>query len=146
LEDYRKRILEPVKKTWIIATLGAAIGGGIGGYISARRGNYIYAGMGAVVGYTIGIIIGLLIGKKTNLKSLRTTENIMDFVLSIASFFMVIAGITGFILTRKWIGIVGALFFGACGVYLLKKCWWRSKSAESGGGAEKTGTGYYYGA
>ncbi len=121
MEELKKKIPEAHRKAWIVGGLGAAIGGGIGGFISAQKGNYIYAGIGAVLGYLVGVAIGLLTRKKTDLKSLGSVESKVNFVAGIVSLMMAIAGIVGFILTRKFIGIVGALFFGACGIYLLKK-------------------------
>lgn len=120
-EKLKETIPEIHRKCWIVGSIGAAIGAGIGGYISGIKGNIIYTGIGAVIGSTVGIIIGLLIGKKINLKSLIATERIKNLILGLASFFLTIAGIIGFILTGKWIGLVGAVFFGLCGVYLLRK-------------------------
>jgi uncharacterized membrane protein len=121
MERLKKKIPEIHRKAWIIGGLGAAIGGGIGGFVSAQKGNYIYAGIGAALGYLVGVIISLLTRKKTGLKSLASVESTVNFVAGIVSLVMAIAGIVGFVLTRKLVGVVGALFFGACGIYLLKK-------------------------
>ncbi len=121
MEKFRNRIPETYKKTFIIGIFGGVIGGGIGGYVSAVKGNSLYAGIGAAFGYIIGIIIGLIIGKRINLSSLTSTERIINLILGVASFVLALAGIIGFIFTKKWIGIVGAIFFVGCGIYLLRK-------------------------
>ncbi len=120
-EEFRKKIPETYKKVHMISVFGAAVGGGIGGYISALKGNYIYAGIGAVIGYILGAMIGLLTRKKTGLKSLSLTASSVNLVAGIISIAIAIAGIIAFIGTKKWINAVGVVFFAACGVYLLKR-------------------------
>lgn len=121
VKDYKTKMPDPHKKNWILGGFGAALGGGIGGYLSAVHGNNLYAGMGAGIGAIVGVLIGLLIGQKVTLPALISSEKVMNCVLGTASILMAIAGIVGFILTRKWIGIIGTLFFGACGFYLFRK-------------------------
>ena len=121
MEEFRKKMPETYKKTWIIGGFGTAVGAGIGGYVSALKGNYIYAGIGAAIGNIVGVTIGLLIRKKIDLQSLVSTERTVNIVGGVISLAMAIAGIIAFISTPKWIYAMGVLFFGACGVYLLKK-------------------------
>jgi hypothetical protein len=123
--EKRKRLKEVIPETYrkslMAGSIGAAIGAGIGGYTAVTKGNIIYAGIGGAIGSVVGIIIGLLIGRKVNLKSFITTERIMNFILGITSFFLAMAGIIVFILTKEWVGMIGALFFGVCGIYLLRR-------------------------
>jgi|SRR5208283_1681859 len=121
MDDLKKRIPETHRKAWIVGGFGAAIGGGIGGYISALKGNFIYAGIGVTIGYSIGIMIGLLTKKKTEVKSLETTDSAIKSIAGIASFVMAIVGLIGFMTKGRLIGLIGALIFAACGTYLLKK-------------------------
>ena len=121
----RKKLKETIpeihRKSWIVGGIGGAIGAGIGGYISRIKGDNIYTGIGAGIGFIAGIISGLFIGKKINLKSFMAIERIKNLILGIASFSLSIAGIIGFILTERWIGLIGAVFFGLGGIYLLRK-------------------------
>ncbi len=121
MEKFKNKIPETYKKSLIIGSFGAAIGAGIGGYVASIKGNSLYAGIGASIGFVVGIIIGLIIGERIKLTSLIFTERIMNLILGVASFVLALGGIVGFILTKKWIGIIGTLFFGACGIYLLKR-------------------------
>jgi hypothetical protein len=121
MEKFKNKIQETYKKALIIGSFGAAIGAGIGSYIGSIKGNSLYAGIGASIGFVVGIKIGLILGQRIKLTSLISTERIMNLVLGVASFVLALAGIVSFILTKKWIGIIGTLFFGACGIYLLRK-------------------------
>jgi hypothetical protein len=121
MKEFRKKIPDTYKKVLIISVFGAVVGGGIGGYISALKGNQIYSGIGAVIGYIIGTIIGLLARKKFSLQSLVSTKNRVNLITGIASIAMAIIGVIAFIGTHNWKNAAGVSFFGAGGVYLLIK-------------------------
>ncbi|MGA9109041.1 MAG: hypothetical protein ACLPSL_05770 [Smithella sp.] len=121
MEEFRKKIPDTYKKVLIISVFGAVVGGGIGGYISALKGNQIYSGIGAVIGYIIGTIIGLLARNKIGLQSLVSTESRVNLITGITSIAIAISGIIAFIGTHKWENAGAVLFFGAGGVYLLIK-------------------------
>lgn len=124
IED-RKKLKEMIpdiyKKSWIVGGIGGVIGGVIGGYISVIKGSYLYGGIGGGIGIIVGEVIGLLINRKLSLQSLFRIEERINLIFGILGFLMAIAGIIGFFLTGKWIGIVGAIFFGLCGLYLIKR-------------------------
>lgn len=120
-ESLKTKIPAIHRKSWIMGFFGAAIGGGIGGYLSAIKGADIYAGIGAGVGSVLGGLIGVIIGPKISLQSLIATERIINIILGLLCFCVAIAGVVGFILTRKWVGILGAIFFSLCGIYLLRR-------------------------
>lgn len=122
-EDESKKIENKIpdlyKKSWIVGAIVGLIGAGIGGYISVIRDNYLYAGIGAGIGIVIGEVIGLLINKKVSLSSLVRIEEKLNLIFGISSFLLALAGIIGFLLTGKWVGIVGFLFFGSGAVYFI---------------------------
>jgi len=116
-----RKIPEVHKRSWIVGGFGAAIGAGIGAYVSHIEGSNIYAGIGAGIGFILGSLIGILIGQKISLQSLVAAERIRNTILGLLSFSLAIAGVAGFVLTKKWVGILGAIFFGLCGIYLFRK-------------------------
>lgn len=120
MEKLEEKIPETHKKSWIVGGIGGIIGGVIGGYISVIKGSSIYGGIGVGIGIVVGEAVGLLINKKVPLKPLLNIERNINIFGGVLSLLLAIAGIIGFFLTGKWVGIVGAIFFGLCGIYLLK--------------------------
>jgi len=118
VNDLKKNSSFLLKKYKIMGGWGATIGGGIGGYISAIKGNYIYAGIGAGLGSIVGIMITLILGQKiNNIKIFRSNGNFMYIVWGLASFLLAAGGIISFIYTKEWVLLVCAIFFVACGLY-----------------------------
>jgi hypothetical protein len=119
LERMRTKIPAAYRKAWIVGGIGGVIGAGAGGYLAYLKGNYLYAGLGAGLGILAGDFIGLLISRNLSLPRLALVEEKVNFLGGILGLLLAVAGIFGFFLTGKWIGIVGAIFFGLCGIYLL---------------------------
>jgi hypothetical protein len=115
----KKNISEVYKRTWILRGLGAAIGGGVGGFISAIKGNYIYAGVGAFTGGILAELIGMLFERLITLQQLSSFRKLLFWVLGVLCLLLSIAGIIVYYLTGEWISIIGALFFVSCGIYYL---------------------------
>lgn len=120
-EKLKEKIPEIYRKSWIFGGIGGLIGGVIGGYISVIKDSILYGGIGVGIGIVIGEVIGLLINRTLSLQSLVRIEKRIDLTLGVLSFLLAFAGIIGFFLTRKWIGIIGAIFFGLCGIYLITR-------------------------
>ena len=101
-------------KCSIWAGIGAAMVGGIGGYFSAIKGNYFYAGCGA----GLGAIIGKLAGNFIDIPASRENriKNVFLSLLFFLSILMALAGIVAFIISGKVISLVGFIFFLCCGV------------------------------
>jgi len=118
---FKSMIPDSLQKSFILGIWGAAIGGGIGGYLSVINGNYIYGGIGAGIGYITGYIAGLLIKERITLQSIMRSEGVVNIILGSLGIILAVAGIVGFILTKNWIGIMGAVFFGLGGFYFLRK-------------------------
>lgn len=117
----KENIPEFYKKAWMIGIFGAAIGGCIGGYIAAIKDNYIYAGLGAVLGIIASNLISLLWGKTITLQKLVSMQRKIFILFGALSLLLAIAGLVGFFLTGKSIGVVGAAFFLLCTIFFLKK-------------------------
>ncbi|MBZ0154620.1 MAG: hypothetical protein K8I29_00205 [Alphaproteobacteria bacterium] len=123
MNDHKKSLPATLKKYRAFGGLGAAIGGMIGGYISVLKGNAIYAGIGGGLGSIVGIMISVILGRNiNNTKMLKTNGNVMYIVWGLASFLLAFGGVVGFILTKEWVLLIGAIFFGVCGIiYFLTK-------------------------
>lgn len=109
-----------------LSALGAGIGAGIGAVIGLfvvdqRLGRALFAGGGAAFGTLLGYLVGILLCGHVDVLPLEKMKNTTETFGGILSILMAIVGTVGFILTRKWIGITGALFFALCGIYLLTK-------------------------
>ncbi len=123
IEERKKlkdRIPEVYIKSWVIGSIGGIIGGSIGGYFSVSKGNFLYGGIGVGIGIIVGEVIGILINRKMPLQQLLNTEKRIKVFCGALSLLLAVAGIIGFLLTGRWIGIVGAVFFVLSGIYLLK--------------------------
>lgn len=120
-QSLESRLPETYRKAKIIGALGGLVGGGIGGYISFLKGNYIYAGIGAGIGIILGQLAGMLLKRRAALSPLVEVETNTDLVLAVLSFLMALAGVIGFFRTGEMIGILGAAFFALCGIYLVMK-------------------------
>ncbi len=123
-KQMEKHLPTVYKKGKALSALGAAIGAGIGAVIGLyvtedRLGRALFGGAGAGVGILISYIVGIVINHKVDLLPLQKLESKTETFGGILSVLMSIAGIVGFILTGKWIGIIGAVFFALCGIYLL---------------------------
>ena len=121
MNDDSKNPPERHKRRFIEGALGAALGAGIGAYVSVVRGSDIYLGIGALIGFIGGVAIGSWLQRSVPPKSLITAERITNIVLGLASLVLASAGIIGFILTHQLVGIVGAVFFGLCGIYIWRR-------------------------
>ncbi len=119
--ELEKKFPEAYRKARIVGGIGGLIGAGLGGYVSALKGSYIYAGLGAGIGIILGHMAGMLIVRRVALRPLVQAEARTNLVLAALSFLMTLAGVIGFFRTGEIIGIVGAIFFALCGVYLVMK-------------------------
>src|SRR5574340_362784 len=124
LNTIKATLPEVIKKGAALSALGAGIGDGIGDLVGwnlvGREGHYLFAGAGAVVGIVMSYLIAVLI-RKVQLQTLEAVEVRSEKVGYVLSFVLAIAGLIGFILSGKWIGLVGTAFFTLCGIYLLVK-------------------------
>ncbi|MEW5745598.1 MAG: hypothetical protein AB1805_09225 [Nitrospirota bacterium] len=116
-----KRAPERHQKAWILGSIGLMIGAGIGGYFSAITGSSTYIVIGTFIGGIVGDLIGFLLNKRISLKALLSIEKIANNVLIFVSFSFVAGGMMVFIQKGRWIGLIGAVVFGLCGLYLYKK-------------------------
>lgn len=120
-KDLRQMIPEVYRKSRLVGSIGIVIGAAIGGFVSAITGNYIYTGIGVAIGYLFGFFIGLVIKEKINLQALKSFVSNIYLVVSILGFLLFIGSVVAFIKTAEWLGILGAVFFGLCSLYLFKK-------------------------
>jgi len=102
IADIKDKISDSRKKARILGCFGAAIGGGVGGYFAAVKGNYTYAGVGAGVGGMMGNVIARLLSRSIALKQLSSIQRKIFLLLGILSSLLAIAGIIGFFITGKW--------------------------------------------
>jgi len=114
-----EQVSDSHKKARILGCFGASIGGGVGGYFAAVKGNYIYSGVGAVLGWIMGNFIARLLGRSIALKQFSSIQSKGFLLLGFLSLLLAIAGIIGFFMTGKWEGIIGFIFFASCGAYFL---------------------------
>lgn len=108
-----------IKKIQIVGSICVIIGGMIGSFFYALTDNYIYIVAGVILGSAFGYMLSILINKKINLKKVMSIQNVLIFALAISSFFIAGASIVVYILKNNIVGILGALFFGICGIILL---------------------------
>jgi len=127
IKKIKRKITEVHKKALILGPLMAGLGGAVGGYISAKTGNYTYSGAGGAIGCILGISFAFIIGKKIGLKRLFSIEIAVLILLSILSLLMATAGIIVFFLKDKKVGLTGAIFFGACCLVFL----WKIKQTKA---------------
>ena len=124
LEERNKLIAnipERHKKAFIFGVFGGGRGAGVGGYFSAIKGNDLYSGIGGGLGFLTGWVFGFLIQTKTSFEKLIFIEEKVNLTVGLLNILMAIVCITAFFFTGGWYGIVGAIFFGSGGVYLIFK-------------------------
>lgn len=109
------------KEIWLIGIIGAAIGGGIGGYISVINDNDIYLGLGPIIGYIFGISIALFIKGKINISLLIDIKKYSFIMLCSLSIMMTIVSFIVFLITFKFMPVLGIIFFGVSGIYFFKQ-------------------------
>ena len=116
---------EPFRKGAALSTLGAAVGAGlgdlIGWFIAGREAHFIFAGAGAAVGIIIGFGSALMFRRRMQISGVERIEAGTELIGGIIGFVLGVAGIVGFAMTGKWIGLVGAVFFFSCGWYLVAR-------------------------
>jgi hypothetical protein len=95
------------------------IGAGIGGYMSALKGSYVYIVIGIASGELVGLLVGLVTQGRVNLPKLVSFRAGFHRVAAFASVLMALAGVAAFVLTRDWMAIAGAAFFAGCAVVYL---------------------------
>lgn len=110
-----------LKKAELIVGLCGILGLAIGSVFYGLTDNYIYSASGLFIGITLGHVIDILMGRKINIKTVTSISNKLEFVAAISNLFMAAACIVFYILAKDILGIAGALFFGICGIYLLRK-------------------------
>jgi len=96
-EDLRKEIPDAYKKARIIRNFVGIAGAAIAGGIIGSTGNYIYAGIVAIIIFIIGIAAGFLAEKKFKLESLESASNTSNLIGGIISLALAILGIISFI-------------------------------------------------
>ena len=104
----------------IVASIGAGVGEVVAWVIWGHEGHYWGGGIGALVGGVLGHLLGLADRRPPSLSLQSAAKNYNNAVGGVA-FLLASAGVIGFALTGKWIGIVGAVFFFICGLYLLRR-------------------------
>lgn len=114
------------KRHTILATMGAGVGAGVGEliawYFVGGEGHYWGGGIGALIGVVAGYFLGAL-REEGSLPSPALERTAINYnrVVGLLGLLLSIMGVIGFFWTREWIGIVGAVFFGICGIYLLRE-------------------------
>lgn len=112
---------EPYMKGLILGGLGAPFGVAIGWYLHTSPENIaLYISLGALAGVIFGASIAVGLGKWIPLVKLYGVQRKADVVLGFLSLAISLAGIVGFMLTGKMIGLVGAMFFILCAMYLFR--------------------------
>ena len=114
-------LAEKFQKRFVLGSIVGVIGTVIGVYFSFRLGNYIYAGIGAVIGAVLGELLGLLIHEKVTLRSLVRTDRLFSIGIGILNLLMALVAIIHLYISHHWSGLAGAVFFGAIGVFLIRK-------------------------
>ncbi len=109
-----------------LAAIGAGVGAGVGEviawYLVGEGGHYWGGGLGALIGICLAYCIPL--SDKDSSQAyvkIESTEKQFSRAVGILAFLLSLTGLIGFVMTRQWIGILGAIFFGICGAYLLMK-------------------------
>ncbi len=125
-------IPEKYRKAFVFGVFGGLIGAGVGGYYSAIKANDLYIGIGGGLGFLVGEVFGLLIHTKVSFEKLISVEEKVDLIVGILCILMATAGVIGFITRGKWGGIVGAIFFGFGGGYLIFKPFKRNENLING--------------
>ena len=116
---------ETYRKGAALSVLGAAIGAGLGDlvgwFVAGRETHFIYAGLGAGGGILLGYLGAFVFRRRMELGRVEHLSAKAELVGAVLGFVLGAAGIVGFAMTGRLIGLGGALFFFACGWYLLTR-------------------------
>lgn len=120
-KEQMTQVPEVYKKALIVGGISGALMAGIAWYWFGASRNYILIAGLIVLGTTVGWLIAALLNKRVPLDSLARISAKLDLGLAVLSFLMAVAGVIGFVRTGEVVGVVGALFFTFCGMYLIIK-------------------------
>ena len=104
------------------AGIGAGVGDAIGWYWEGAETHYLYAGIGGGIGAVIGYLLdGRIPLSSIKMSRLDEMQGIYHKVLGGLGFVMAAASFTVFLMYGKSAALFGAVFFGLCGLYLIRQ-------------------------
>lgn len=107
------------REMFILGGFGAILGGVLGLVISGNPTNLISTGIGILSGTAVGEIAAYALHRRLNVGTLISFERRLNVFLGVASLFLALGGLLGFVAQREWRLLGGAMFFGFCALYLL---------------------------
>ena len=115
----RRETPEWFKRATAFGTIGGAVGGAVGGYVAVTKQNVAYGAACLLAGALVGQITGLLLYWRGRGQSGVLIEQIVNVVLAVLALLLAVAGLVGFLSTRRWTLLVGAIFFAGCATMLF---------------------------
>lgn len=112
--------MNKLKKINLCGEIGALIGVIIGAVLSLKGKSGLYVGLGAMIGSILGYLLGIFFSKFIHLNSIDRLYRAMDSIFMVASACIALLAVGAFVLTKSWIAIMGAIFFGFGALFLNK--------------------------
>jgi hypothetical protein len=107
------------REVFILGGVGAILGGILGLVVSGNPGNWVAIGVGILSGTALGEIAAYALHRRLNVEALISLERRLNLFLGIASLFLALGGLFGFVTRYEWRLFGAAILFGLCALYLL---------------------------